>query len=186
VLAQLGRLTPAALAALEGLLFARMPPADPVAGTLRPGAGLAGTGVIHPGHARGQLLGGSLTLLAHLCGTRHQPSLAGAILFFEDVGEKPYRLDRYLTQLRLAGALSGVRGVAVGQLTQCDAPGESAVEAVRALVRELGVPAVEGLPAGHERDNHALLLGAPAWLVAPGPGEAGLPRILFGEDGGIA
>jgi hypothetical protein len=93
--------------------------------------------------------------------------MAGAILFVEDIEEKPYRLDRYLTQLRLAGALDGVRGVCIGQLTRCDDGDEKGADAVRAIVRALGVPAIEGVAAGHERTNLALPLGAVATLVAP-------------------
>jgi muramoyltetrapeptide carboxypeptidase len=141
--------------------------------------------VIRPGVATGPLLGGSLTLLAHLCGTRWMPRLAGAVLFIEDVGERPYKLDRYLTQLRLAGALDRVRAVCVGQLTDCDEPGLSGAETVRDLVHGLGVPAIEGLPAGHEADNRALLLGAVAHVVAPAPGEPGVPRLVF-ETGASA
>ncbi|HTP30223.1 MAG TPA: LD-carboxypeptidase, partial [Anaeromyxobacteraceae bacterium] len=104
---------------LKALLFG-LTDAPAPSNALRPGAGCAGTGVIRPGRACGVLLGGSLTLLAHLCGTKWLPSMAGAVLFIEDVDEKPYRLDRYLTQLQLAGALDGVRGVCVGQMTGCD------------------------------------------------------------------
>jgi muramoyltetrapeptide carboxypeptidase len=182
VLTQLGRLAPAALDHLEALLFGRAAAAEG-AGPPGPGAGLAGT-TIQAGAADGTLVGGSLTLLAHLCGTPFLPPLAGSILFVEDVAEKPYRLDRYLTQLRLAGALEGVRAICVGQLTGCDAPGESAAATVRALVRALGVPAIEALPAGHEDDNRALLLGAPARVVAPGPGDPGVARVLFAPPAG--
>jgi muramoyltetrapeptide carboxypeptidase len=177
----LGTATPEAKEHLRALLFD---------GPRKP-RGVEGTGVIRSGHASGRLLGGSLTLLAHLCGTPWAPRLDGAILFFEDVDEKPYRLDRYLTQLRLSGALDGVRGVCVGQLTACDpgAPDEHgsgatvrAADVVRELVRALGVPALEGLPAGHERANFALPLGAIATLVAPAPGEDGPPRLLFDAE----
>jgi muramoyltetrapeptide carboxypeptidase len=174
-------LTSAAMDHLEALLFGRAAPAR--GGAPPPGAGLLGTAVIRPGRARGPLRGGTLSLLAHLCGTRWQPRLRGAILFLEDVDEKPYRLDRYLTQLGLAGALEGVAGVAVGRIAGGDEPGQSPVETVRALVRDLGVPAVEGLPAGHGPENLALPLGPISTLVAPGPGEPGLPRLLFGEAG---
>lgn len=141
-----------------------------------------GTGVITPGRASGPLVGGCLTLLAHLCGTPWFPRVRGAVLFFEDVNEKPYQLDRYLTQLRLSGALDGVRAVCVGQLVGCDENGQSGAETVRAFVRSLGVPAIEGIPAGHVDDNHALPLGATVTVVAPGPGEPGSPRLLFDGD----
>jgi muramoyltetrapeptide carboxypeptidase len=185
MVAFLPRTPPEALEHLEALLFGRARrPAD--GEPPGPGAGLVGTGVIRPGAAAGPLVGGSLTLLAHLCGTRWQPRLAGAVLFVEDVAEEPYKLDRYVTQLRLSGALDGVRAVCVGQLARCDAPGQSGAETVRELVRALGVPAIEGLPAGHERDNRALPLGGLAHVVAPGPGEPGPPRLVFETPGPVA
>lgn len=95
------------------------------------------------------------------------------------MGERPYRIDRCLTQLRLAGALDRVAGVAVGQLVQCDDAGVLAADVVREAVLALGVPAVEGLPAGHDDANFALPLGPRATLVAPAPGEEGPPRLLF-------
>jgi len=108
------------------------------------------------------------------------PSLAGAVLFVEDVGEKPYRLDRYWQQLRLSGALAGLRGVCVGHLTACDADGGSGRAVLRELVASLGVPAVDGVPAGHDDDNVPLPLGAEVTLVAEGDA----PRLVFdGEPG---
>jgi muramoyltetrapeptide carboxypeptidase len=178
VVTQLGRAPAAAVAHLEALVGRTAPRPGP-SGAPPPGAGLAGTETIQPGRVRGPLLGGSLTLLAHLCGTPYLPRLAGAILLLEDVAEKPYRLDRYLTQLRLAGVLAGVAGVAVAQLTDCDAGSVRGAEVVREHVAALGVPAIEGLPAGHEDANFALPLGAEALLVAPAPGEPGPPRLLF-------
>ncbi|HET7755320.1 MAG TPA: LD-carboxypeptidase [Anaeromyxobacteraceae bacterium] len=184
MVAFLPRLPAAALEHLEALLFGVAAAPSP-GGQPAPGAGLAAAEVIRPGVATGPLLGGSLTLLGHLCGTRYLPSFAGAVLFIEDVGEKPYELDRLLTQLRLSGALDGVRAIAVGQLMQCDDGEQRGIDTVRQLVRALGVPAIGGLRAGHEVDNWALPLGAVASLVAPGPGEPGEPRLLFG-GGAIA
>ncbi len=170
---------------LRALLFGPgdVPPASP--GGLRPGAGCVASGVIRPGRATGTLLGGSLSLLAHLSGTPWLPRMAGAVLFIEDVDEKPYRLDRYLTQLRLSGALDGVRAVCVGQLTGCDHAGQRGADTVRELVLALGVPAVDGIAAGHEDTNLALPLGALATVIAPGPGEPGPAQVLF-EQGTAA
>lgn len=140
------------------------------------------SGVITPGRASGPLVGGCLALLVHLCGTPWFPRVRGGVLFFEDVNEKPYQLDRYLTQLRLSGALEGVRAVCVGQLTACDEDGISGAEMVRGFVRSLGVPAIEGFPAGHVDENHPLPLGATVTLIAPAPGEAGAPRLAFEGD----
>jgi len=177
----LGRATPEALQHLQALLFGASEPAPAAAGGVRPGQGCLGTGVIRPGRASGTLLGGSLTMLAHLCGTPWLPPLQGAVLFLEDVAEKPYRLDRYLTQLRLAGALDGVCAVCVGYLTACDADGLTGAAVVRELVHALGVPAIEGVAAGHADHNLALPLGSVVTLVAPGPGEEGPPRLLFDQ-----
>ncbi len=184
VLTQLGRAPADAVDHLAALLSGAAPGPGAWA-TPAPGAGLTGGATITPGRASGPLLGGSLTLLAHLCGTPFLPQLEGAILFIEDVGEAPYKLDRYLTQLSLAGALDGLAGVAVGQLHKCDQGDGSAAAAVRGLVRALGVPAIEGLAAGHEDRNLALPLGPRATLVAPGPGDEGPPRLLF-DEGAVA
>jgi muramoyltetrapeptide carboxypeptidase len=180
----LARASPAAREHLRALLFGGAAPAEP-SGAVPPGAGCQGTGVIRPGRAAGTLLGGSLSLLAHLCGTPYLPRMAGAVLFLEDVDEKPYRLDRYFTQLRLAGALDGVRAVCLGQLTHCDYAGEEGARTLRELVRTLGVPAIEGLPCGHEDENWALPLGALVSVVAPAPGEDGPPRVTW-EPGPVA
>jgi muramoyltetrapeptide carboxypeptidase len=177
VLTQLGRASAPAVEHLSALLT-RAPAPEP-SGSPAPGAGLAGLATVRPGRAEGTLLGGSLTLLAHLCGTPFQPRLRGAVLALEDVDERPYRIDRYLTQLRLAGALEGLAGVALGQFTECDGQGTRGLDVVREWAAELGVPAAEGFSFGHEDTNLALPLGARAALVAPGPGEAGPPRLLF-------
>ena len=178
VVTQLGRLPEDAIAHLEALLSGTAPRSGAWE-VPAPGAGLVAARTLRPGRASGPLLGGTLALLAHLQGSPFAPRLGGAILFLEDVGEKPYRIDRYLTQLRLAGALDGLAGLAVGQLTDCDEGGVLAADVVRELALELGVPAVEGLPAGHVDGNFALPLGARATLVAPAPNEEGPPRLLF-------
>jgi muramoyltetrapeptide carboxypeptidase len=177
VLTQLGRAPAAAVDHLEALLFEAPAPAPE--GVPARGAGLAGTATVVPGRVRAPVLGTSLALLAHLCGTPWQPRLRGSIVVLEDVDEKPYRLDRYVTQLRLAGALDGVAGVVIGQLTGCDQPGLRGADVLSELVAALGVPAFLGLPAGHEDANFAVPLGAAATLVAPAAGEPGPPRLLF-------
>jgi muramoyltetrapeptide carboxypeptidase len=178
VVTQLGCAPEDAIRHLEALVSGAAPHAGAFEAPA-PGAGLVGRATIRPGRVSGQLLGGTLAILAHLQGTPFAPRLDGAILFLEDVGEKPYRIDRYLTQLRLSGALSGIVGLAVGQVTGCDEGDVLAADVVRDAALALGVPAVEGIPAGHVDANFALPLGARATLVAPGPGEEGLPRLLF-------
>jgi muramoyltetrapeptide carboxypeptidase len=114
------------------------------------------------GSAEGPLLGGNLALLASLAGTPFLPPLAGAVLFLEDVGERPYRVDRMLTQLRLAGAFAEVAAVVLGRFTACE-PGPDGVtveDVLRDRLADLRVPVAAGLPAGHVEDNLELPLGA--------------------------
>ena len=127
-----------------------------------------------PGCAEGPLVGGNLALLAATCGTPYQPDTRGAILFLEDVGEPLYRIDRMLVQLRLAGLLDRLAGIALGEFTAMPDPtspaasdGEPSVEdVVRELLTPLGVPMVLGLPFGHGRENWTLPLGIRARLDA--------------------
>lgn len=116
------------------------------------------------GEAEGRLIGGCLSLLAALVGTPYFPSLAGAILFVEEVGEWPYRLDRLWTQLRLAGVLEGLAGVAIGDLTDCDQEDLPGATVLEELAAQLGVPVIAGLPVGHGDVHMALPLGARAVL----------------------
>lgn len=180
VVTQLGRLPDAPLEHLRALLFGPFAGRSPAAGPAAAG-GLEGNETIRAGRASGPLLGGNLAILSHLAGTRWFPPLDGAILFLEDVGERPYRLDRYLTQLRLAGLLDRVAGVAVGQLSGCDDADARGLDVVREAVLDLGVPAIAGVEAGHEDRSFALPLGARATLLAPGPGDGGGPRLRFDE-----
>ncbi|MEW6735706.1 MAG: LD-carboxypeptidase, partial [Acidobacteriota bacterium] len=78
-----------------------------------------GTRVLSSGIAEGILLGGCLPLIMSLMGTRWELATAGAILFLEDSGSKPYQIDRWLTQLRLAGKLDNVRGIVFGEMVDC-------------------------------------------------------------------
>ena len=115
--------------------------------------------------ADGPLLGGNLSLLTSLVGTPYLPPLAGSIVLLEDLNEEPYRLDRYLTQLRQSGVLDDVRGFVLGQWTRC---GESRDEAVKTLVErlsDLDVPILGYVPVGHERTSWPAPLGARARIV---------------------
>jgi muramoyltetrapeptide carboxypeptidase len=131
-----------------------------------------GAGRLVPGRAAGLTAGGNLSLLAAGLGTpdgrQPRPSsggFAGCILLLEDVNEEGYRLDRMLTQLLRAGALDGVRGIALGSWTGCGPP-----EAVRRVMQDrlggLGVPVAWGLPFGHTAPQPTIPLGVPAELDA--------------------
>ncbi len=110
----------------------------------------------------GRLLGGNLAVLASLVGTPHLPSFAGAVLFLEDIGERPYRLDRMVTQLRLAGLLDRLAAIVLGTFTDCG-PGKdgvSAEDAITGCLAGLDVPVLAGVPTGHVDDNLELPFGA--------------------------
>ena len=125
-----------------------------------PAAGIAGTPLVG-GVAEGPLIGGNLSLLTRLLGTPWLPRLDGAILLLEDVTEAPYRLDRMWTHLRLAGVLDRVRGLALGEFTECEDPGAafSSQDVLWGLAAETGLPCVAGLPIGHGAVNVPVALG---------------------------
>jgi muramoyltetrapeptide carboxypeptidase len=125
---------------------------------------------LHPGRARGRLVGGNLALVSALVGTPYELDLEGAILVLEDISESVYRLDRMLTQLRLSGAFTGVAGIAFGHFTEIP---DDAANVDRPLDRVLaevaagcGVPCVANFPIGHIDDQVTLPLGATAELDA--------------------
>lgn len=131
-----------------------------------PGERVAGPVIEVQGH----LTGGNLTVLASLCGTPWAWSARDGIAVLEDIGEAPYRLDRCLAQLLAAGAFEGVRGVALGEFTDCSPPAGAdwtLLDALLERLEPLGVPIVGGLPVGHGPRNRAWVVGAKARL---GPG----------------
>ncbi|MDI6797193.1 MAG: LD-carboxypeptidase [Desulfatibacillaceae bacterium] len=118
---------------------------------------------IFPGRACGPVVGGNLSLLAHLAGTPYFPHTKGAILFIEDCAEAPYRIDRKLFHLKMAGLLDNLAGVAVGRFCQCGP--EGAVEKVlQKALAPLKVPVLAGFDSGHGPVNEAFPLGIAATL----------------------
>lgn len=115
------------------------------------------------GKAEGILLPANLTVATHLLGTPLQPPLEGVILALEDVKEAPYRIDRFLTQWRLSGAFSGVKGIALGRFSRCVAPqgipSWTVDEVLRDRLKDLEIPIVSDLPFGHDGVNSALPVG---------------------------
>lgn len=148
---------------LRRLLFDGGKPAE-----LRPASSDAHTFCASPGVATGRAVGGSLSLLAAQCGTPWQLDATGAILFLEDVGERPYRIDRMLTQLAQAGLFEQAAGVVFGDFTGCDEPngGLGWRDAVDRVFRKLAVPVLLGVPFGHGNPNLAWPLGVRAHLDA--------------------
>ena len=132
---------------------------------------------IRSGVAEGPLMGGNLSLLSALAGTRYFPDLDGAILFLEDVGEDLYRLDRMLAQLRMIGALDRLAGVVLGQFTDMKrGTGDGALgfdEVMASYFEPLGIPVAFGFPIGHVDDQWTMPIGVRARLDA-GLGELDL------------
>jgi len=124
---------------------------------------------IHPGVAQGELIGGCLSIVVAMLATPYAPDFGGRILFLEDTGEKAYRIDRMLVQLRHSGVLSKVAGVVFGGMRS---PGDP--ESERRLIREfaaeqtagLGVPVLWGIAAGHGTENLTLPIGVRAQVDA--------------------
>jgi muramoyltetrapeptide carboxypeptidase len=116
-----------------------------------------------PGVAEGRMIGGNLATLCHLLGTPYQPDFNGCLLFLEEVGEAPYRVDRMLTQMALAGCFDGLAGVVLGQFSGCGSWEEIRDIAIERLA-PYGMPMAAGLAAGHGARNLALPLGLRASL----------------------
>ena len=153
-----GKLEPT-VSSLFGQLRGRLGAGDAIAHP----AAFALTGVV-PGVASGRLVGGNLSLLGSTLGTLAEVDTQDSILFIEDVNEPLYRVDRLLTQLRLAGKLEGVRGVLVGDFAGIT------VAAITPLLLDifgpLGVPVLAGWRSGHCDPNVCLPLGASVRLDA--------------------
>ena len=125
---------------------------------------------VRGGRAAGALAGGNLTLLSTTLGTPYAIETAGRILLIEDIGEDIYRIDRMLTQLRLAGKLQSAAGIVVGECKDCPPPGRDSAfslgEVIDNLLGDLGIPVLYGLSFGHTADQVTLPLGVSATLDA--------------------
>ena len=121
------------------------------------------------GTARGTLYGGCLSILVSLIGTPWEPATEGKLLFIEDIGAKPYQIDRMLWQLRTAGKLDGVRGILFGEMRDCTSPGAAPNLLDDVILNALGdleIPIAIGLRSGHvSRQNVTLLFGVEAELT---------------------
>jgi muramoyltetrapeptide carboxypeptidase len=120
------------------------------------------------GNVKGILLPGNLTVATHLLHTVLQPDLENVILALEDVTEAPYRIDRMLTQWRLMGVLTKVKGIALGRFSRCesDTPSFTVEEVLRDRLSDLNIPIVSDLPFGHDGVNAILPVGVAVNLDA--------------------
>lgn len=128
---------------------------------------------IQPGSAQGRLTGGNLAMIVSTLGTRYEVDTRDAILFLEEINEEPYRIDRMLTQLWLAGKLQTCKAIAFGNFRNCEAKGISISgpsftlsQVFHERIAPLGIPAVYGLPFGHVKSKLTLPLGIRAELDA--------------------
>jgi muramoyltetrapeptide carboxypeptidase len=131
--------------------------------------------VIKPGRASGPIAGGNLTTLCHLVGTSYAPSYNGKIVFFEDKGEEAYRIDRMLSQMKLAGCFEGVAGMFLGSFEDCgefDEVGRIAAE----MFKDTDIPVLAGFDIGHGSTNITIPLGIEATL------DADRQRLTFHES----
>ena len=123
----------------------------------------SGVKPLAPGSSEGILYGGCLSMLVASLGTPYEIETAGTILFIEDVSTKPYQIDRMLMHLKLAGKLTGVRGIIFGEMLDCTPTanqGYTLEEVIMRVVGELGIPVAFGLRSGHvSGQNITLPLG---------------------------
>jgi muramoyltetrapeptide carboxypeptidase len=133
-----------------------------------------GVEVLRAGKAEGRLYGGCLSMLVASLGTPFEIQTEGTILFIEDVAEKPFRIDRMLMQLRLAGKLEQVRGFVFGEMLDCMPPKGETYTLQQVIMRVLApynVPIVYGLKSGHvTMGNITLPIGVQAELAAEDSG----------------
>ncbi|KGU83994.1 S66 peptidase family protein [Pseudomonas mediterranea] len=129
---------------------------------------------VWPGTAHGRLLGGNLSIIAATMGTPYQIDAEDVILFIEDVNEPLYRIDRLLTQLRLAGTLQKLRGVLVGDVAGVD--GEALNRLLKQTFEPLRIPVLSGWRSGHCDPNLTLPMGALVSL------DAGEKRLVLEQD----
>ena len=113
---------------------------------------------IQPGSASGPVLGGNLTTLCHLLGTRFQPNFKGCILFLEDRGEAAYRIDRMLSQMKLAGCFNGLAGFILGAFEDCGDT-DDIIRIVGDIFKDDKIPILAGLEVGHGKRNLAIPIG---------------------------
>ncbi len=136
-----------------------------------------GLRVLKPGVAEGVFDGGCLSIFVEALGTPYAPEASSGILFLEDIGTKPYQWDRQLLHLRYAGQLDGVKGIVLGDMTQCVPAAEQELleRAILHALRDFAGPVGIGLRSGHVgAGNVTLPLGVRAKLDLGGE-----PRLEF-------
>ncbi len=119
--------------------------------------------VIHSGKSSGRVAGGNLTTLCHLIGTPFQPDFSGSILLIEDTGEAPYRIDRMLSQMKMAGCFTGLAGMILGSFEKCGEM-DQIYHIVRDIFSDMEIPILAGFDIGHGQPNLTIPVGVEALL----------------------
>lgn len=120
------------------------------------------------GRVTGRLFGGNLSVFSSLLGTKFAKIPRGGILFLEDVGEQPYKVDRMIHQLLLAGVFDRIGGMMVGHFTGYEEDTEMnspLLQSLYEVVKNQGFPLCFGFPVGHVRENYPLVMGSNATLT---------------------
>lgn len=166
-----GRVRPTTMASLVDGLGGKWPEELPIPEGYSPWC-------VTTGRARGRLVGGNLSLIAATLGTPWEIDTRGAVVLLEDVGEKPYVLDRYLTQLALAGKLQAAAGFIIGELVHCgnDSDVPTAEEVVSEHLARTALPCSAGWPFGHGAEKLTVPLGAIVEM------DASVPAVFFPES----
>ncbi|MBU1344662.1 MAG: LD-carboxypeptidase [Proteobacteria bacterium] len=114
--------------------------------------------IVKPGICKGILKGGNIATISHLLGTRFEPDFKKAVLFLEDIGEPAYKIDRMLTQMKMAGLFEGIQGVITGSFENCSND-EYIQDILFEIFDEYNVPVLSGLSSGHGKVNLSLSMG---------------------------
>jgi muramoyltetrapeptide carboxypeptidase len=133
-----------------------------------------GVTTIVQGKSKGRLVGGNLSIMVSLIGTEHDVEYSGKIVFIEEVGEEPYRIDRMLTQLLQAGKFNNAAGIMMGIFRKCEVKKESdltaksftLMEVLKDRFANLKIPVIYGMSFGHVKDKFTIPFGAYAEIDA--------------------
>ena len=118
--------------------------------------------VFTPGKVEGKLIGGNLSLISAMCGTKYLPSAKGKIVLLEDIDEKPYRIDRMLVQLEQAWDLKKAKGILLGEFADCDSDSDRSLtlqETLENHFKDCAIPVMYKIPLGHIDDQATYPIG---------------------------
>ena len=123
--------------------------------------------LIYPGQTKGILLGGNLSCICSLLGSKYLPDFSNSILILEECNEEPYKIDRMLTQLDNAAVFKKVKGIIFGSFYKCKFKSQSQIiQLLKSKISKYKIPSVYGFPLGHGKRNYPVPFGIPAYFDA--------------------